>query len=93
MVNIWENILKQIIKLDHLNTLRVILLSESRFGSSIRFGCYVDLHEVDRGTSTGHGESYDSNLGNPMILIRNRQKVTVDDETKYQYNILRRCKS
>lgn len=61
---------------------------ESRFGSSIRFGAYVDNTELDRGTSQGHGESYDSNLGNPMILIRNRQKPTVDDEVKYQYNIL-----
>ena len=61
---------------------------ESRFGSSIRFGCYVDNPDFDRGTSLGHGESHDSNLGNPMILIRNRQKITTEDEVKYQYNIL-----
>jgi hypothetical protein len=61
---------------------------ESRFGSSIRFGCYSDDPELDRGTSIGHGESHEGNLGNPMILIRNRQKPTIDDETKYQFNIL-----
>jgi hypothetical protein len=61
---------------------------ESRFGSSIRFGGYEDKPEIDRGTSYGDGESYDSNLGNPMILIRNRQRPTVDEEIKYQYNIL-----
>jgi hypothetical protein len=61
---------------------------ESRFGNSIRFGCYVDDPILDRGTSRGHGESYDGNLGNPMILIRNRQHITTEDETKFQYNIL-----
>lgn len=61
---------------------------ESRFGSSIRFGCYVDKQELDIGTSKGHGEGYDKNLGNPMVLIRNRQRPTIGDEQKYQYNIL-----
>ena len=54
---------------------------ESRFGSSVRFGCYVDNSAVDVGTAKGHGESYEGNYGNPMILIRNRQHITSDDET------------
>ena len=61
---------------------------QSRFGSSIRFGCYENNPEIDKGTANGYGESYDENLGNPMILIRNRQKITKEEETKYQYNIL-----
>jgi len=61
---------------------------ESRFGSSVRFGCYVDNPIFDRGTSKGHGESYDGNYGNPMVLIRNRQHITTDKETKFQFNIL-----
>jgi hypothetical protein len=61
---------------------------ESRFGSSVRFGCYVDDAVYDVGTGKGHGESYEGNYGNPMILIRNRQHITTEDETKFQYNIL-----
>lgn len=61
---------------------------QSRFGSSIRFGCYEDDPKIDQGTSLGYGESYEDAFGNPMILIRNRQKVTKDLETRYQYNIL-----
>lgn len=61
---------------------------QSRHGSSIRFGCYENNPDIDVGTDLGYGESYAENLGNPMILIRNRQRVTKDDETKFQYNIL-----
>lgn len=61
---------------------------QSRFGSSIRFGCYENDPEIDIGTSHGYGESYSDNLGNPMILIRNRQKITKKDEKKFQYNII-----
>lgn len=61
---------------------------QSRHGSSIRFGCYEDDPKIDIGTSLGYGESYEDNLGNPMILIRNRQKKTNKDEQKFQYNIL-----
>lgn len=61
---------------------------QSRFGSSIRFGCYEDNPPIDYGTANGYGESYDDNYGNPQILIRNRQKKTKLDEKKYQYNIL-----
>lgn len=61
---------------------------QSRHGSSIRFGCYENDPKIDVGTALGYGESYADNLGNPMILIRNRQRVTVDDEKKFQYNIL-----
>lgn len=63
-------------------------LIESRFGSSIRFGCYVNNEQYDVGTSRGHGESTSGNYGNPMVLIRNRQHVTTGDETKFQYNIV-----
>lgn len=61
---------------------------QSRFGSSIRFGAYENNPSVDVGTANGYGESYADNLGNPMILIRNRQKVTKKDEKWFQYNIL-----
>ena len=61
---------------------------QSRFGSSVRFGCYENNPSVDVGTQNGYGESYADNLGNPMILIRNRQKVTKKDEKWFQYNIL-----
>ena len=50
------------------------LIIESRFGSSVRFGCYEDDPEFDVGTLVGHGERYDENRGNPSILIRNRQR-------------------
>lgn len=61
---------------------------QSRHGSSIRFGCYEDNPKIDVGTQLGYGESHDENLGNPMILIRNRQKLTNHPETLFQYNIL-----
>lgn len=61
---------------------------QSRHGSSIRFGCYENDPKIDVGTDLGYGESYADNLGNPMILIRNRQRVTEGDEKKFQYNIL-----
>lgn len=61
---------------------------QSRFGSSIRFGCYENDPNIDSGTSNGYGESYADNLGNPMILIRNRQKKTEEKEKQYQFNIL-----
>ena len=56
---------------------------ESRFGSSVRFGCYEDNPTFDIGTSEGDGKDYSDNLGNPMILIRNRQrplKPPTDDD-------------
>lgn len=61
---------------------------ESRFGSSVRFGNFVDSPSYDIGTSTGHGESYSGNLGNPMILIRNRQRPLVGSELQYGHTIL-----
>jgi len=42
---------------------------ESRFGSSIRFGAYID------------NPSIDSDFGNPSILIRNVQRPLVGNET------------
>jgi hypothetical protein len=61
---------------------------ESRFGSSIRFGCYEDNPEIDTGTSEGNGDAYNNNLGNPMILIRNRQKPRAGEEDTYSHTIL-----
>jgi hypothetical protein len=61
---------------------------ESRFGSSIRFGCYEDNPEIDAGTSEGNGDAYNNNLGNPMILIRNRQKPRAGEEDTYSHTIL-----
>ena len=61
---------------------------ESRFGSSIRFGCYEDNPEIDAGSATGSGDAYDSNLGNPMIIIRNRQHPREGDEETFSHTIL-----
>lgn len=61
---------------------------ESRFGSSVRFGNFVDSPAYDIGTSTGDGESYSGNLGNPMILIRNRQRSLVGSELQYGHTIM-----
>lgn len=61
---------------------------QSRMGSSIRFGGYENNPTVDVGTALGYGESYADNLGNPMILIRNRQKKTKNPEDLFQFNIL-----
>ena len=61
---------------------------QSRMGSSIRFGGYENNPSVDVGTSNGYGESYADNLGNPSILIRNRQKKTKRPEDLFQFNIL-----
>lgn len=62
---------------------------ESRFGSSIRFAAYDDNRAIDQGTSavwkTGYADYARSGVsnpwsgtpagcGNPMILIRNRQR-------------------
>jgi hypothetical protein len=61
---------------------------ESRFGNSIRFGNYIDSPSYDIGTASGDGENYAGNLGNPMILIRNRQRPLQNDELKYGHSIL-----
>lgn len=72
------------------------MIIESRFGSSIRFGCYEDKPEFDVGTYIGHGERYDEFRGNPSILIRNRQRPLMkrtentkdkDDEEIYQHTL------
>ncbi len=46
---------------------------ESRFGSSIRFGAYDENPENDAGEN-----DYSDAGGNPMILLRNRQKPVLD---------------
>lgn len=51
---------------------------ESRFGSSIRFGAYDDNRENDAGEN-----DYSDGGGNPMILIRNRQKPVLQMEGAY----------
>jgi hypothetical protein len=48
---------------------------ESRFGSSIRFGAYDENPENDNGEN-----DYSDSGGNPMILLRNRQKSVLDME-------------
>lgn len=61
---------------------------ESRFGSSIRFGCYEDNPSIDAGTNQGNGDDYSGNLGNPSIIIRNRQRPKRGDESIYSHTIL-----
>lgn len=61
------------------------LVVESRFGQSIRFGAYDDNRNNDQGSKdykdyygevkyTINGKGYKTGGGNPMILIRNRQR-------------------
>jgi hypothetical protein len=54
---------------------------EARFGSSIRFGAYDD----NRGNDNGEND-YEDRGGNPMILIRNRQKPVLTMEAPAFYN-------
>ena len=61
---------------------------ESRFGSSIRFGCYEDDPKIDIGTNQGNGDDYSGNLGNPMILIRNRQRPKRGEESTFSHTIM-----
>lgn len=61
---------------------------ESRFGNSIRFGCYEDNPSIDIGTNQGNGDDYSGNLGNPQILIRNRQRVKYGKEGIYSHTLL-----
>jgi hypothetical protein len=69
---------------------------ESRFGQSIRFGAYDNNRENDKGYNSsfngypdyrGNGEKYqingttfESGGGNPMILIRNRQRSITNNK-------------
>jgi hypothetical protein len=62
------------------------MIFESRFGQSIRFAAYDDDRDKDKGASTltdyfrsglkysVNGKEYEAGGGNPMILIRNRQR-------------------
>lgn len=50
---------------------------ESRFGSSIRFSGYQNNKDIDVGIG-----DYKDGMGNPSILIRNRQKPITDDKEK-----------
>lgn len=51
---------------------------ESRFGSSMRFGAYDNNRTNDNGEN-----DYSDGGGNPMILIRNRQKPVLQMEGAY----------
>lgn len=71
------------------------LVIESRFGQSIKFGAYDDHRENDVGMNsdfpgyqdykgdgtayTINGKSYKQGGGNPMILIRNRQRPLAEE--------------
>jgi len=63
---------------------------ESRHGSSIRFGCYVNDKTLDAGDPKNI--DYTDGHGNPMVLIRNRQRPISRDkgspESKLNGNIL-----
>jgi hypothetical protein len=55
---------------------------ESRFGSSIRFGAYDSNRDNDSGLN-----DYSDGGGNPMVLIRNRQKsVETETENSVKFN-------
>lgn len=57
------------------------LLIESRFGQSIHFTAYDSIRDNDKGDPTN--EDYKDGGGNPMILIRNRQRPLVkENKTK-----------
>jgi hypothetical protein len=45
---------------------------ESRFGQSIRFGAYDDTRDNDKGDT--NNADYFNGGGNPMLIIRNRQR-------------------
>lgn len=81
------------------------LIVESRFGQSIRMGAYSDVREDDKGYNSdfagyadykGNGQKYkvdgkefEAGGGNPMILIRNRQRplTELNKETKVYENV------
>lgn len=52
---------------------------ESRHGSSIRFGCFVNDKELDEGDPKNI--DYSGGRGNPMVLIRNRQRPISRDKS------------
>lgn len=57
------------------------MVLESRFGQSIRFGAYDETRENDRGTS-----EYSDFGGNPMIIIRNRQRKLLKENEELRLN-------
>ena len=62
---------------------------ESRFGQSIRMGAYTEDRSLDRGYYNDYKS--DSSLyggGNPMILIRNRQRNIAKDTTQKLHPLL-----
>jgi hypothetical protein len=63
---------------------------ESRFGQSIRFGAYDDNRQNDKGDNANYIGDTTLNPpsvggGNPMILIRNRQRLIASNSAQQQY--------
>ena len=58
------------------------LVIESRFGQSIKFGAYDTNRENDKGDT--NNTEYADNGGNPMIVIRNRQRKLLKVGEKLQ---------
>jgi hypothetical protein len=85
-------------RIRHLKRYEGDTIIESRFGSSIRFGCYDKTRENDKGSKKN--DDYYKEIdnpytkvktggGNPMILIRNRQRpLTEAGSTKKIYDKL-----
>ena len=62
---------------------------ESRFGQSIRLGSYDDTLKNDKGYNGDYKSGDDSfGGGNPMILIRNRQKPLATDNPQILHPLL-----
>jgi len=62
---------------------------ESRFGQSIRMGSYDDNRSNDKGNYTDYKSGKDTHGGgNPMILIRNRQRPLTQDKKQTLHPLL-----
>ena len=63
---------------------------ESRFGQSIRMGAYDDTRLNDKGAYTDYksGENNTYGGGNPMILIRNRQRPLAQNKKQSLHPLL-----
>lgn len=59
------------------------LVVESRFGQSIRFSAYDENRNNDVGVKN---TDYDNGGGNPMIVIRNRQRPIKPNQEEYAAN-------
>jgi len=62
---------------------------ESRFGQSIRMGAYDDNRKNDKGVYDNYkSDKEEVGGGNPMILIRNRQRPIAKDNTQQLHPLL-----